>query len=80
MSRYDAVRRSEWTGGDFDLTPAGMLDLPASRHAHRLPGVWDEDNGPRAGQVCATCWEADRPVALSALLAARWAYEQRMAS
>jgi hypothetical protein len=27
----------------------------APGHAHRVPGVWDEDNGAKAGKPCAWC-------------------------
>lgn len=71
------VRRTEWTGGDIQTArPAGLFPLPASRHRHAVPGVWDEDNGPIAGKVCHTCWEANRPIDLEALLAARWIRER----
>jgi hypothetical protein len=70
------VRRTEWTGGEIvTAAPRGLFPLPASRHHHVLPGVWDPDNGPIAGRVCDTCWKANRPIQLDALLAARWAYE-----
>jgi hypothetical protein len=66
------ARRSEWTGGEISTAHSGdMWPLPASRHHHLVPGVWDSDNGPIAGKVCATCWKANRPVSLDALLRAR---------
>ena len=27
----------------------------APGHAHRTPGIWDEDNGDLAGKLCAWC-------------------------
>lgn len=29
-------------------------------HCHRIPGIWDEDNGARAGKPCADCAAFDR--------------------
>jgi hypothetical protein len=75
------VRRTAWTGGDIETATApGMFALPASRHHHAVPGVWDPDNGPIAGKVCRACWKADRPIDLDALLAARWTTERSSAS
>lgn len=35
-------------------------------HAHRIPGVWDDDNGELAGKQCAECAVYDRARAMLA--------------
>jgi len=61
------VQRSEWTGGSVVGRMAAGDWLPASRHHHAVPGVWDSDNGDAAGKLCTTCWVANRPCALTAV-------------
>jgi len=81
--RTRTVRRTEWTGGEIEIVSieaAGTDDadaLPSTLHLHDVPGIWDATYGSNAGKVCGTCWKANRPVALDALLAARWARERR---
>lgn len=38
-----------------ELGERGRSDGNAPGHAHRVPGVWDSDNGRLAGKTCAWC-------------------------
>lgn len=38
---------------DDSLIPQIGRDVPG--HSHRVPGVWDADNGPLAGKECQWC-------------------------
>jgi hypothetical protein len=40
----------------------GFSDGNAPGHGHEIPGVWDSDNGPLAGEPCAWCalWNTAR--------------------
>ncbi len=33
-------------------------------HAHRVAGIWDDDNGAKAGKTCETCAMYDKARAL----------------
>lgn len=34
-------------------------------HSHRVPGIWDEDNGPKAGNECGWCKVWNTAVAMA---------------
>jgi hypothetical protein len=48
----DAVTR-EVDGGKYQLPWTEPENAPG--HAHKVPGIWDSDNGARAGMPCALC-------------------------
>jgi hypothetical protein len=61
--------RSEWTGPPPTVASGGWGDPGPSRHMHRVPGVWDSDNGDAAGKVCRGCWYAGARVDLATVRA-----------
>ncbi|HDR9036072.1 TPA: hypothetical protein QDB07_003580 [Burkholderia vietnamiensis] len=46
--------------GEYDRPYLGTENAPG--HAHDVPGIWDSDNGAKAGTQCAWCatWNAAR--------------------
>jgi hypothetical protein len=52
------IHRHQWTGPEPETAVNTLLggDPGAHRHSHRIPGVWDDDNGAAAGKVCHGCW------------------------
>ncbi|HDR8979459.1 TPA: hypothetical protein QDA90_004263 [Burkholderia vietnamiensis] len=46
--------------GEYDRPYRGIENAPG--HAHAVPGIWDSDNGAKAGTQCAWCvtWNAAR--------------------
>jgi len=60
--------RREWRGGEVHGVHVGCL--PSYRHHHRVPGVWDDDNGWAAGLLCHRCWTDGRPCSTAAVEAA----------
>lgn len=56
--RADAER---WSAEDREIMAAVVRELGegddgnAPGHAHGLPGIWDWDNGERAGKACSWC-------------------------
>lgn len=67
MVGQDAKDASQWR----ELLECVMREMPqrfnrddgnAPGHAHRKPGIWDSDNGVKAGTECAWCkvWNAAR--------------------
>ena len=66
----ETVTRRTWTGGEVHGVDAYGCPLPSSRHCHRTPGVWDDDNGAAAGLLCRRCWADGRECSLDAVRAA----------
>lgn len=64
------VTRNTWAGGPVRGVDAPGSFLPAHRHWHLVPGVWDDDNGSAAGRLCRACWEAGRACSAAAVTAA----------
>lgn len=60
-----AAMTREIDDGEYGLPWRGTENAPG--HAHDVPGVWDTDNGSKAGKPCAWCmtWNRAR-AALSA--------------
>ncbi|CAJ3095392.1 Uncharacterised protein [Burkholderia pseudomallei] len=46
--------------GEYNRPYRGIENAPG--HAHDMPGIWDSDNGAKAGTQCAWCatWNAAR--------------------
>ncbi|CAJ4664948.1 Uncharacterised protein [Burkholderia pseudomallei] len=46
--------------GEYNRPYRGIENAPC--HAHDMPGIWDSDNGAKAGTQCAWCatWNAAR--------------------
>lgn len=46
--------------GEYNRPYRGIENAPG--HAHDIPGIWDSDNGAKAGTQCAWCatWNAAR--------------------
>lgn len=46
--------------GEYNRLYRGIENAPG--HAHDMPGIWDSDNGAKAGTQCAWCatWNAAR--------------------
>lgn len=54
--RADAERFREILGAVVHETPGYRRDDGnAPGHAHAIPGIWDSDNGAKAGKPCAWC-------------------------
>ncbi|MCA8037064.1 hypothetical protein LGM46_29275 [Burkholderia arboris] len=55
----DAITR-EVQRGAYDRPYRGTENAPM--HGHKVPGIWDSDNGAKAGTQCAWCatWNAAR--------------------
>ena len=51
--RCIVVTRHTWQGGPVHGVDVGVL--PSWRHYHRIPGVWDHDNGWASGLLCHRC-------------------------
>ncbi|MCQ0033623.1 hypothetical protein [Burkholderia glumae] len=49
---------SEVEDGEYDQPYTGTENAPG--HAHDVPGVWDSDNGSKAGKPCAWCMTWNR--------------------
>ncbi|WP_175712164.1 hypothetical protein [Burkholderia ambifaria] len=66
--RLDAIRFRDFLDAITREVQRGAYDRPyrgtenAPMHGHKVPGIWDSDNGAKAGTQCAWCatWNAAR--------------------
>jgi hypothetical protein len=65
----ETVTRHTWRGGEVHGVDV-RFPLPSHRHHHRVPGVWDDDNGWAGGLLCHRCWTDGRPCSIAAVEAA----------
>jgi len=61
----ETVTRRTWRGGEVRGVDVGFL--PSYRHYHRVPGVWDDDNGWASGLLCSRCWSDGLPCSTAAV-------------